>query len=129
MDERGSGILRMEEAMKKWGLEKPGYAEEDGYFVIKFNGPDRAEKPLEEAILKDLNERQINALEYIREYKKINRDHYCKINNVKKSVAYEELKLMVNRNIIEPVGKAKATYYVLSGRLPDDYRTMKSEKS
>ncbi len=60
MDERGSGILRMEEAMKKWELEKPNYAEKDGYFVITFKGPSRAEKPLDEEILRDLNERQNN---------------------------------------------------------------------
>ncbi|MCK5593834.1 MAG: putative DNA binding domain-containing protein [Candidatus Aenigmarchaeota archaeon] len=127
MDERGSGILRMEDAMIGWGLEKPIYADEEAYFVIKFNGPGRVEKPLEKAILNGLNERQIKALGYITEYNKINRDNYCKINDVKKSIAYEELKFMVNINIIMPIGKGKATYYVLSGRLPDDYRTIRKE--
>ena len=83
-----------------------------------------AEKKIE-PIANQLNERQIKALRYIEEHKKINRDYYCKINNVKKSAAYEELKFLVNKSIIKPVGRGKATFYVLSGRLPDDYRTIK----
>ncbi len=39
MDKRRTGLLRMEQFMEKWGLEKPTYNEEDGYFVITFKGP------------------------------------------------------------------------------------------
>jgi len=75
-----------------------------------------------------LNERQKKALEHIKLSGRINRESYCRINNVKKSVAYEELKNMVNENIIKQVGKGKATYYIIfTGRLPDDYRTKEND--
>jgi len=71
-----------------------------------------------------LNERQKKALEHIKLFGMINRESYCRINSVKKSVAYEELRKMIDECIIKQVGKGKATYYIIfTGRLPDDYRT------
>lgn len=112
MDERGSGILRMEEAMKKWELEKPNYEEKDGYFVITFKGPSRAEKPLDEEILRDLNERQKKAVEYLREKGRITSREYCKLNNVVKNTAYRDLMELVNKDIIKQRGIGRGIYYV-----------------
>jgi len=113
MDERGSGILRMEEAMEKWELEKPNYAEKDGYFVITFKGPSRAEKPLDEEILKNLNERQKKALEYIKVYSKITSMDYRKLCLVVKDTANRDLVDLIKKRIIKKEGIGKAVFYRL----------------
>lgn len=92
---------------------------------IVFESPIKEPTYIEEDILKELNERQRKALEYLKVKEKINRELYCRISHIKKSVAYEELKVMVNKNIIKQIGRGKATFYILSGRLPDNYRTKK----
>ena len=99
MDERGSGILRIEEAMEKWELEKPNYAEKDGYFVITFKGPIRAEKPLDEEILKNLNERQKKAVEYLREKGRITSREYKEINKISRRYTIKELNKLIDRGI------------------------------
>ena len=114
MDERGSGILRMEEAMEKWELEKPNYAEKDGYFVITFKGPSRAEKPLDEEILKNLNERQKKALEYIKIRGKVTNKEYRDICTVNRIMAFRDLSELVKKKIIEKIGKTgRWAYYIL----------------
>jgi len=113
MDERGSGILRIEGAMEKWKLEKPNYAEKDGYFVITFKGPSRAEKPLDEEILKNLNERQKKALDFLKEHSRITTKDYSAINNVSERTARNDLVAMVDKKILQKIGKTQATYYVI----------------
>jgi len=115
MDERGSGILRIERAMEKWELEKPNYAEKDGYFVITFKGPSRAEKPLDEEILRGLNERQKKAAEYLREKGRITRSEYINICDSKISprTALNDLQKMVKMKIIALKGEKKAAYYII----------------
>ena len=63
MDKRGSGILRMIQAMKGFGLPEPGYDEDTGYFVIKFTGPYQGTTV---NISDRLNERQKKAVEYVK---------------------------------------------------------------
>ncbi|RLJ00338.1 MAG: hypothetical protein DRP06_02100 [Candidatus Aenigmatarchaeota archaeon] len=118
----------MKNLSKEWGNKEPYY---DLYPIetkIIFESSIKESTYIEEDILKGLNERQIKAVEYLQNKENINRGLYCKINNIKKSVAYEELKFMVNKKIIKQIGKGKATFYILSGRLPDDYRTKKEAK-
>ncbi|MBA3064342.1 DeoR family transcriptional regulator, partial [Candidatus Woesearchaeota archaeon] len=113
MDERGSGILRIEKAMEKWELEKPDYAEKDGYFVITFKGPGRAEKPLDEEILKNLNERQKKALDFLKEHSRITTKDYFAINNVSERTARNDLVAMVDKKILQKIGKTQTAYYVI----------------
>ena len=113
MDERGSGILRIEEAMKKWELEKPDYAEKDGYFVITFKGPGRAEKPLDEEILRDLNERQKKALDYIKDKGRITNKEYREINKIGRRHTIKELNKLIDEGIITKKGKGRSIHYVL----------------
>jgi ATP-dependent DNA helicase RecG len=59
---------------------------------------------------KGLNERQIRAITYLKEQGKIDRKTYCNICNVGKTVAHEELADMVNKKVIEIVGKGRSTF-------------------
>jgi len=62
---------------------------------------------------KELNERQIEALNYLEENEEIKRKDYCDIFGIGKSVAYEELDEMVEKGIIERKGKGRGTHYIL----------------
>ena len=112
MDKRGSGILRMREAMKEWKLPEPRFEENTGYFVITFKGPSRAEKPLDEEILRDLNERQKKALSYIKDKGRITSGEYGKLNNVVKNTAYRDLMELLGKDIIKQKGIGRGIYYV-----------------
>ena len=74
----------------------------------------------------DLNERQQIAITYLKEHGKIERKTYCNICSVGKTVAHEELADMVNKELIEMVGKGRGVYYILrmnrtiSGQLADN---------
>ena len=125
VEELGEGWNRIIDEIKSHPL-KPVLPEikDNGNVVVRLFSPAlEAEKKIE-PLMSQLNERQKRALEYLKEHGKINRELYCDINDVKKSVAYEELKFMVTKMIIEQIGKGKATFYALSGRLPDDCRTI-----
>jgi hypothetical protein len=39
MEQRGSGFARMRDAMLNHGLDAPVFAEQDGFFVVTFPGP------------------------------------------------------------------------------------------
>ena len=39
MEQRGSGLARMRDAMLNHGLDAPTFTEQDGYFVVTFPGP------------------------------------------------------------------------------------------
>ena len=112
MDKKGSGILRMREAMKEWKLPEPRFEENTGYFVITFKGPSRAEKPLDEEILRDLNERQKKALSYIKDKGRITSGEYGKLNNVVKNTAYRDLMELLGKDIIKQKGIGRGIYYV-----------------
>lgn len=111
MDKRGSGILRMKQAMKKWGLPEPGYNEDMGYFVIKFIGPYQGTTI---KISEEINERQKKALEYLKINKRIMRSEYVKLNKCSEITAKRDLNKLVEKKILKRVGiTGKYTHYVL----------------
>ena len=94
--------------MEKWALEKPDYIEKDGYFVIRFRGSGRAEKPLEEDILEDLNDRQYKAVEYLKEKGKITNKEYRELNlGITDKTVFGDLQDLVDKKLIAPQGEKK----------------------
>ncbi|PKP57191.1 MAG: hypothetical protein CVT88_09240 [Candidatus Altiarchaeales archaeon HGW-Altiarchaeales-1] len=100
MDERGTGILRMERFMDGWGLEKPIYTEEDGYFVITFKGPGTPEILIPRSKFEELNERQKTAIEYIKKKGRITNREYRKLFNIVKDTALRDIMNLIDNGII-----------------------------
>ena len=48
----------------------------------------------------------------MKEHGKIDRKTYCEIGGVEKTVAYEELADMVDKEVINLVGKGRGAYYI-----------------
>jgi len=110
MDKRGSGILRMIEAMKGLGLPNPVYKEDSGYFVIKFTGPYQRTTI---KISGELNKRQKRGIEYLRANAKITTAEYMGLTTTSFRTAKRDLLNLKNKKIIKFVGSLKTGYYVL----------------
>ena len=84
MDKRGSGVLRIREAMKEWKLPETKFKEDTGYFIIKFTGP------YQETVIEykeKLNERQKKAIEYLKTNLRIAPKEYKRLYNISDRMA------------------------------------------
>jgi hypothetical protein len=60
----------------------------------------------------EFNQRQINAMEYVRNQGKITNKIYQKINQTNPDVAKYELKTLVGKGKLKKIGKSKGAYYI-----------------
>ena len=112
----GMGTNRIVEEMKQDNLPEPEFQNLSGGFEVVLTGPGKVfqEKIDKEKLHKlDINDRQKKALEYIKKNGSINRQEYCKINNIGDTYAKRELGELIQKKIIKRVGKGKNTRYVL----------------
>lgn len=120
--EWGTGTNRIIELCSNHGLPEPVFEVTSGSLVITLR-EEITEELLRE---KGLNDRQIKAVNYLKENGRIRRKTYCNIYEVGKTLAYEELNEMVEKGIIKRRGKGRGTYYILktkrtiNERLTDD---------
>jgi len=64
-------------------------------------------------ILDILNERQRKAIEYLIKHGKITNSEYREINpNISPDMALKDLKKLVNKGILKPMGGTRARYYI-----------------
>ena len=61
---------------------------------------------------KPMNERQKNAFSYVQRHGQITRKEYVQINHVANTTAYEELRDMADKNLLDVRGKGRGTKYV-----------------
>jgi ATP-dependent DNA helicase RecG len=107
----GSGIQRMIEECMKMNIPEPEFAEKFGGFTITFRKDMFTHEYL--STLK-LNERQIEAVIFVKKTGKITNTTYQRIGNVKKRTATNEISKLVELNILERIGTTgKGTLYVL----------------
>ena len=115
MDESGSGIIGMREAMKEWKLPEPKFKEDTGYFIIKFTGP------YQETVIEykeKLNERRKIALNYLSKHKKIKREEYAKMFKCSTKTAFNDLNDLVKKRVLNRMGKTgRYTYYTLNSNV------------
>ncbi|MEA3229363.1 MAG: ATP-binding protein [archaeon] len=109
MDKRGSGILRMKQAMNGWDLPNPEYKEDSGYFVIKFTGPYQKTTI---KILEELNERQRIIINYLSLNKTVTNRQYCSVCKTDRVTAFRDLKELEKKGIILRKSKGRSLYYV-----------------
>ncbi|MCS6920149.1 MAG: helix-turn-helix domain-containing protein [Fimbriimonadales bacterium] len=110
IEQWGTGIRRMREACQKMGLPEPSFQERAGIWLT-FRKDRWTEESLQEL---GLNERQIRAVNYVRQHMSITNSEYQRINAVSARTASRELADLVQRGILEQVGATgKGTRYVL----------------
>ena len=123
IEEVGTGTNKIIEWCIDWGLPEPEFEFTGTSLVVTFRKSRLTDEYLEQL---GLNDRQTRGITYLKEHGKIDRKTYCNICGVGKTVAHEELADMVNKELIDMVGKGRGVYYMLrmkrtiGGRLADD---------
>ncbi|MFH8119299.1 MAG: hypothetical protein QXS37_00615 [Candidatus Aenigmatarchaeota archaeon] len=69
----------------------------------------------QQVALSEFNQRQIAALEYLKNHKKITNSIYQKLNQVDINTAKRDLAKLVKKGKLKRFGKGKSTYYTLAG--------------
>jgi len=108
----GSGTKRMVDLCKKQGLPEPEYKEEQGGFSVWFYKDIYTEENLRKM---GLNERQIKIIIYAKGKEKITNKEYQKLNNCSRNTATNDLRILIEKNILKESGKKGAgSYYVIA---------------
>jgi len=123
MEQRGSGFARMHDAMLNHGLDAPVYAEQDGFFVVTFPGPngqyDRLKLPagvvgpITPAIEAQLNDRQKKIMVHVQTEGFVT-SGWCRTHlPVVYDTIRRDLLALVELGLLQPEGKGRSARYVL----------------
>lgn len=112
IEQFGSGTLRIMDVLKAAGHPEPEFEEHGNGFTIQLFK--RKGSRLSKQELQDLNDRQIAALEYLKDHESINNSTYQKLFNVAKSTATRDLKELTEKGQLQRIGKkGYGTHYKL----------------
>ncbi len=103
IEQWGTGTNDMISLCSEWELPEPLFEHITGDFVVTFR------KEITESFLREkgLNERQIKAVTYVKERINITNKEYCKLNEVSKRTASNELKDLVLKKVFKITGEGK----------------------
>ena len=92
------------------GISKPRYYYDMSGFFVEFRKDIYNEEYLKSI---NLNERQIQAVLFVKNKGRITNGEYQEINNTSARTAVRDLELLVNAGILKRLGERKAAYYEL----------------
>lgn len=112
----GTGIRRMALAMEGHGLPRPHFGEVGSEFRVTLMGP--GERFMEEVAARPawaaaLSDRQVEAVLYVGEHRRITNREYTELTGVSYNTAHRDLSDLCKRGLMEPRGRGRGTYYVL----------------
>lgn len=110
IEQYGSGTVRMIQWMKEAGLPEPEYKEEMGGFSVYFRKDIYTEENLRKM---GLNERQINAVMYVKEKGKITNKEYREMTGLSDEGARIDMSELVEKGVLLPKGRGRSAHYVL----------------
>ena len=123
IEEMGTGTGRIIKNIKLHNLPEPEFKEEMNGFSIYFR---KDIYTIEYLKTLGLNERQIKAVQYLKEKNRITNKEYQKIANTTKRTASRDLKFLTEKGVIKQIGDTgKGTYYVLKRGQKRDKRDIK----
>jgi len=112
IDSWGSGIMKIVNSCKEAGLPTPILEEDGGGFIVKLFKDRFSEEQLQKL---GLNERQIKAILYVKEKRKITNSEYQAINSVAKPTATRDLvELTDTYKILKNTGFGAGSVYELA---------------
>jgi len=106
IEQWGTGTTEMIKETIKYGLPEPIFEDTKTSIIVTFR-----KFKFDEGILKELNERQMRAVEYIKAKGKITTKEYIKLTETPLRTARRDLLDLKDKKIIEFVGAAKTGYY------------------
>jgi len=107
----GRGTIKMIEECKKARLPEPKFEILNGGIAVTFFKDIFSQEKL---IEKGLNERQLKAVEYVKENNKITNSIYRKLFEVSEKTAFRDLDDLVSKKILIKQGDKKGSYYTLN---------------
>ena len=107
----GRGIRKMNEQCAEAKLPHPLYYYESSGFWVVFRKDTYNEQSLKELAL---NDRQIKAVLYVKEKRKITNKEYQEINNVISRTALRDLDNLIFKGIFKRCGEGKNVFYTIS---------------
>ncbi len=111
IDAWGSGTLKIISTCKEAGLPDPEIIEQDGGILVTLFKNKYSAEQLQKL---GLNERQVKAILYVVEHGSITNSKYQEINAVAKTLATEELKDLIGKELIKQAGsKGRGSKYEL----------------
>lgn len=110
VEDVGGGTLDMIKQCRDWGIPEPVFDHITGAFVVTFRLPPALDN-LEKL---GLNQRQIQAIDYVVKKGSITNGEYTSLNNVSRKTATTDLTQLVAKSILIRVGEGKrAIHYTL----------------
>ena len=111
IDTWGRGTLKIFNSCKEAELPEPEIKPLDGGVLVTLY---KDYLNIEQLIKFGLNQRQINAVQYVKEYGSISNSEYQKLNDIGKTTATEELSRLVELKIFtSPMAKGRGAKYKL----------------
>lgn len=101
----------MKNELRKAGLSDPEFKFTETFFRVILYGRKSHRKPIEG--VKDLNDRQKQALEYLRKNKLLKAKTYAEMNKVSNATVVKEINEMAQFGYLKKVGTYRGAYYVL----------------
>ncbi len=128
MEELGTGVVRMKQAMQDHGLKAPEYSYRDGHFVVTFSGPgkkiaslniDRATSVFEvrQSVIEMLTKNQKAIVRELLEQTQVQVPELAVVLHVTEQAVRKDMAKLAKLKLVEKRGAARATYYVLKEQL------------
>jgi ATP-dependent DNA helicase RecG len=122
IEEVGTGTNKIIEWCIDWGLPEPEFKFTGTSLVVTLWKPRFTD---EDVMNLDINNRQRDAIRYVKARGRITNREYCKLNNVGQATAYRDIQDMISKRIMLKRGTGRATYYTLVLRPSDEMDEMK----
>ena len=128
VENRGSGIKAMLQAMRDANLEPPRFDDRRSSFRVLLHNHTLMNSEsiqwLNQFSRFNLNDRQRLALVYMRQHNQINNGLYRRLNRVDAVVAGQELRNLMQADLVDQQGVSRWTYYTLKAPLELPEREM-----
>ena len=110
IEQWGSGIGKMLNLCTNAGIPKPVFREFQRGFQVEFSKDIYTEEYLHSL---GLNERQIKAIVFLKEKRKISNKVYREMTGLSDEAARKDLNELIKKNILDSKGKGRSTHYML----------------
>ena len=108
----GRGTIKIINECKKAGLPEPIIEYSSGGISVTMFKSTKTNNPF--AKVKELNERQVRAIEFLKQKGRITNKDYQTLNNISREMATIDLRKLVEMNVLDASGaKGAGSYYVL----------------